>query len=428
MESDLPLLAGRWLPVLCLSLLSGLLPVTPAAAGTIWSVANRGVDTASCGTRLKPCRSISTALEKSSDGDVIEVGAGLYGDLNGDGAFTAPGEEHYGTSRSGQTCIICVTKAVQIVSLHGADATIIDAGNSRRPDPNSDEGQVHDVVNITASNVTFGGDGRGFTVTGGAFGGVEVGFLGSNIRVIGNTARGNGGTGFDVTVPDETSPPFPVPKREYLFENNTAVDNGVGFGSAHDEDHQVPERVIFTGNVASGNSSAGFSLSGIGYPLTMIGNVTSHNGVGIAINGAYYEIRSNSVLGNTGPGIIIIAARFGFGMYITGNTIAGNTGAGVLLLPDADNNTIRGNNIYGNFGAVPVPIGPQLGSTLNCGIVSDGGREVGSPVSNDATNNYWGSPNGPGLDPADNAGKGCDFNHATTVVKPFAKDLFDIVP
>jgi hypothetical protein len=49
-------------------------------------------------------------------------------------------------------------------------------------------------------------------------------------------------------------------------------------------------------------------------------------------------------------------------------------------------------------------------------------------VHNDATNNYWGSPSGPGRDPADNGGKECDFNRAITTVKPFAKDLFDILP
>jgi hypothetical protein len=59
----------------------------------------------------------------------------------------------------------------------------------------------------------------------------------------------------------------------------------------------------------------------------------------------------------------------------------------------------------------------------NCGIVN---IEVPDPV--DVTNNYWGSPTGPGPDPADNAGKGCDFLNGKTIVKPFATTLFAIRP
>ena len=52
----------------------------------------------------------------------------------------------------------------------------------------------------------------------------------------------------------------------------------------------------------------------------------------------------------------------------------------------------------------------------------------GAVTPTDATNNYWGSPSGPGPDPADNAGKSCDFFQSTTVVKPFAAAAFGISP
>jgi hypothetical protein len=79
---------------------------------------------------------------------VIEVGAGSYGDLNGDGAFTAPGEEHYSTSSGGN--------------------------------------------------------------------GVHVDFNSTGVKVIGNTDRGNAGSGFAVDVVDESVPvPFPVPISQY---------------------------------------------------------------------------------------------------------------------------------------------------------------------------------------------------------------------
>jgi hypothetical protein len=315
----------------------GLLTPLGALAGTTWWVTNQGLDSASCGSRDRPCRSISAAIDKAVNGDVIEVGAGSYGDLNGDGAFTAPGEEHYSTSYSGRSCIVCISKDIKLLSLHGAEDTIIDAGNNRRSNPADSSGRVDDVVALLTSGITLGTTGGGFTVAGSGGNGVHVDFNSTGVKVIGNTARGNAGSGFAVDVVDESVPvPFPVPISQYTFDGNTATANGTGFSVSHDETHPIPERLAFTGNVATGNTS----------------------------------------------------------------------------------NSIRNNNIYGNRG---------VGSTANCGIVNSG-FESAAPTPTLATNNYWGSTSGPGADPADNAGKGCDFNQGTTVIKPFATTAYGISP
>ena len=65
---------------------------TTAAAATLWT-SNVGSDSGSCGTSSSPCRSISQAIENATDGDTIWVGPGHYGDVNGDGNFTGPGDE-----------------------------------------------------------------------------------------------------------------------------------------------------------------------------------------------------------------------------------------------------------------------------------------------------------------------------------------------
>jgi Right handed beta helix region len=398
---------------------------TRAATGTTWWVTNKGLDSASCGTRSKPCRSISAAIEKASDGDVVEVGAGLYGDLNGDGAFTAPGEEHF---NEGEGCIICISKAIRLLSLHGAEKTIIDAGNS---------GRVGDVVNFTTGGVTLGDIDRGFTITGGR-NGVHVEPPASGVKIIGNIARGNE-TGFLVEILDENTPPFPVPVTQYTLRGNVATGNNRGFTVSHDETNDIPVRVSMTGNTASGNTvttvngaqlpAIGFDLRGRGFELQLIGNVVANNqGIGIDIEGEGYQIRNNSVLGNAAEGILINGrSRPAAGnIQITGNTIVGNIGAGIILLAGPTGNVIHGNNIWGNWGAGSIPAAPPLGGFLNCGVVNDGGGE--RPPATDATNNFWGSATGPGPDPADNAGKGCDFNGGVTIVKPFATTEFAIDP
>src|SRR5579864_4067004 len=78
-----------------------------------WYATNDGVDSPMCGhTRDHACRSISQAVDNATDGDVIWVGAGRYGDLNGNGSFADPGDEHPFDSGNGTSCVVCITKAV----------------------------------------------------------------------------------------------------------------------------------------------------------------------------------------------------------------------------------------------------------------------------------------------------------------------------
>src|SRR5579864_8865349 len=125
------------------------------AAATLW-VANDGTDTGTCGTKSAPCRSISQTIENASSGDTIEVGQGRYGDITGSGTFTGGGDEHGQLLRVGG-CIVCITKAVHIFSLHGAAVTLIQgvAGT-----------QFDSTVIIAHDGVTFGVKDHGFTVTG----------------------------------------------------------------------------------------------------------------------------------------------------------------------------------------------------------------------------------------------------------------------
>lgn len=127
--------------------------VAPAAAATI-NVANNGLDSATCGSRSAPCRSIGRGIERALAGDTVLVGPGKYGDINGDGQLGGAGEElNYGTSA------LRITKSVRVLSSAGAVLTVIDGG-----------GVVFAPVDIRADGITFGAPGAGFTLAGGQFG------------------------------------------------------------------------------------------------------------------------------------------------------------------------------------------------------------------------------------------------------------------
>jgi len=248
---------------------------------------------------------------------------------------------------------------------------------------------------------------------------VHVAATVSGGTIIGNIAQGNRGSGFFIEVVDMTYNPYPIALTVTL-RGNSASHNGVGFGVLHDEMRGIGETVYLTENTASGNAGGGFELSGPSFHPRLISNVSSHNGAGVRVAGVSdAEIRGNTLSGNIGHGIAVL--NVSRSVQIKDNTIVGNTGAGVFMLGSLDNIVIRANNIYGNIG-VSNYLGPDINSP-NCGIINVG---VDSPV--DASNNYWGSAAGPGPDPADNAGRGCDFFSDTTQVKPFATAAFPIRP
>jgi hypothetical protein len=79
--------------IAALSLAIMVAGVASATSATL-NVTNYGADSATCGSPAKPCRTISQAIENAFEGDSIEVGPGLYGNVSGNVDFTGPGDEH----------------------------------------------------------------------------------------------------------------------------------------------------------------------------------------------------------------------------------------------------------------------------------------------------------------------------------------------
>ncbi|QSQ25124.1 right-handed parallel beta-helix repeat-containing protein [Pyxidicoccus parkwayensis] len=334
-------------------------------------VANNAVDSATCGSSQRPCRSLSRAIANAHDGDRILVGPGRYGDLNGDGDFSDPGEEAAEVG-SGCRCMVLINKRLRIESTDGADATVLDAAGARL-----------DVVNITASRVVFGGDGKGFTLTGARKTGDDDGI---GLQVLPGTR--------DVEVTDNVADDdrdfgFFIQGDHHTIRDNRSHQNGHGFLLEF-----TTEGHVVTGNVATSNGTD--EDFGHGFII----------GLG---NG--YTIMSNRAIGNDGVGFLLSSAG-GTGFVFTQNDAIGNRGTGTwVLTSQAPSLALRGNDIFGNLGEA---VGGFFPPFPNCGLVNDSGHPV------DATRTFWGAPTGPGPDPADDAGPGsiCDRN-GTTVVVPF---------
>jgi hypothetical protein len=126
------------------------------------------------------------------------------------------------------------------------------------------------------------------------------------------------------------------------------------------------------------------------------------SGDGFQVSGSSHLIRGNVASGNLSFGFNVFGPSAG-GITLTRNAARGNLEGGVLLSVVA---TVTNNDLYGNNDGTNT-----LGFT-NCGLLNDSGAAV------TATNNFWGSAAGPGVNPADdacNSGAG-----STTTTAPFS--------
>ncbi len=251
----------------------------PVRAATM-VVASYGVDSASCGSAMDPCRSITQAITNAAPGASITVGPGLYGDLNHNGTFGETGEEpaQIGT---GCGCMVDVNKQLTIVSRDGAAATVIDAAGAA----------VTAVLidGAAASDSVFGQNNKGFTLAGGS-------------GVVGLTIN-NGATGVTVggNISSHNDFGFRADASDSTFVNNRAEGNFF-------QGIFVTATSTLTANVATENVQNGIWLLG-GGPHLLKGNISNANGgdgfIVDAVSGPGTVLQQNAAIGNTGSGVHI---------------------------------------------------------------------------------------------------------------------------
>lgn len=356
--------------------------------GRTFHITNYGVDSDSCGTAASPCRSITQGINLAEAGDTVLVGPGRYGDSNGDGDFSDPGDEQ------GDSSVITLARSgLRVISEYGARVTLIDATGT----------SFNDAVLIIARGTQFGAPRHGFRVLAtGRLYGIEVSDNSNDVTVAGNVVTG--GT--------QGSYLFPTRGRGAVITDNLAIDTveGPGFTGVDnlvDPGTGAPARVAR--NVSIRNL-IGFNVGGP--DLVFSDNIADDNAQGAMVGGDGAIIR-RSYFGNSGShGVFIEGAVNAF----VNNNVIGNRGPGVVLAVTGTIAQFSRNNIYGN-GTSTVSVS---GEPPNCGVFNASGTRL------DALNTFWGSPAGPGSDPADmvcNAPGGSTIVFVPFATRPFKRPL-----
>jgi parallel beta-helix repeat protein len=298
-------------------LLIAVLLIRSASEAATLHVATNGVDSGICGPQADPCRSFGQAIANASAGDTILVGPGVYGDLSMNEVFTRPGEEQGGASCGSQRGLVCVDKALTIISSHGSDATnLIGIG-----------------VKFVANGATFGVVGSGFTLRRCCGpGGAEVTFA--------NGSSGNSMVGNDI--------------RGFV------IIEGSGNSLSNNQVNNPDSGIRLTGNsnqVESNVVGGGVSVMfGAGANLSIRNNLLMY-GLGVYLeNGTSATVTGNSVHANS------------YGIYLTNGSMA-----------SINNNNIFGNGVDGSSPA-NCGIYNQSGTTIDAtnnfwGVASGPGAE-----------------------------------------------------
>ena len=250
-------------------------------------VANNGLDSALCGAKLSPCRSIRQAMANASAGSLIVVGPGRYGDLNQNGMFGEFGEEG---APAGCNCMVQVDKPIRLVSRDGPAATVLDATGA----------PAVTVVRITANDVVFGGPLQGFTLRGGTNSLVVQGT--TRVVVQGNLAMASNRDGFLI-----------------LGDGNSVQ-----------------------GNQSVGNVQAGFVVAASANSV-LDNQAISNGGPGYWIDNQSHVVRRNRAIDNGGEGFRVSGQDHTFRQ----NVAVGNRGFGIVAMNPGL--IFRLNDIYGNY-------------------------------------------------------------------------------
>jgi parallel beta-helix repeat protein len=293
-----------------------------------WFVSPQGNDATGDGSKARPFRTISRALEAASDGHRVCIYPGIYPEN------------------------LLVNKSVDILGESGKATDVVIDG-SRKPN-----GNVIEMTNIKCSikNLTvangarcgiYGDKGGHFEfqnlIVKGNFWGISYYFPNNNSAITVRDCRfHSNNTGISIG-----GHPYPATIQQNVLENNSRF--GIHLADA--------QRVNITGNIIKRN---GYGIFSDNSNLTVTGNTIENNSSeGVAVDHSSTTITRNVIRGNGSHGISLQATLGD----ITNNLIVNNKKNGIH---GEEPNTIANNTITGNNGGLILPY-----TTGRCRIINN---------------------------------------------------------
>jgi len=333
-----------------------------AVTGAMYYVSTTGNDSNTCTTAESACATIQAAIDKSSNYDVVQIGAGTY------------------------TENIILHKSIKLQG-SGKTATILNGGGTGRvlDIPASFDIQIHDMTIQNGTGIASGddyGDGGGIRSMGGI---LSL----QNVLVQGNHAEASGG---GIFVSYEASG-LSIVNSEFL--DNTAVGSGGGVGSFLTNSNVVISGTLFTGN--SAQSGGGLMTTG----ATSISNTVFQNNTASSYNGGAIENGWGwGGWGEPSPAILTIDDSKFLANHAQGSGGAIHLAEGTFSITDTifDGNSAN----TGSGGAISVGISgydatPSIHASC---IIKNSPYSIDVTTDGDdlnATGNWWGQASGPSL-------------------------------
>src|SRR5262245_40797810 len=231
-------------------------------------------------------------------------------------------------------CVLAIEKRVIVMSSNGAAVTMIDGR----------EVVANRTVVISAAGAQFGQAGKGFTVT-------ETAIRNSIGQLSGDGVRINAGAVL-------------VRGNQIIFENREEGSVGRGIHC-----FRAQPGIVVEGNLVM-NWGEGIETTGV--PCAINKNQVMHSSVGILA--AMGTVTSNVVTGN------FVGLNLQGSVQATSNSAYMNVAAGISV-SIGFTGIVTKNNMFGN--------GSPLQASF-CGLINSGVAGL------NASNNYWGTPAGPG--------------------------------
>ena len=301
---------------------------------TIFYVATTGVDSTTCGPSASPCKTVQAAIDNTSSGDTVVVGAGTYNEC----IAVVPGDGVGGI----------LVEADQFLSSGTVGGSILDgAGVCDAASPGPTLGPVVKVFDQSTL--------RGFSITNGGDSGVwGLGAVTIANNLISDNTTATTGGGIRLTTGSYLTNPLATAQiNSNTIQANTSSSHGAGI-YVDATASGTASRVTIGGNTVSTNSAGGTTAA-------FGGGIAVFTYTAAATDSSSVVITTNTLDGNVANGAAVGAAlAYGGGIFAA----TGGVGTEVVTIGGSGvGNVVRNNVSAGLGGGVSANARPSPGAS-----------------------------------------------------------------